>query len=283
MLHYPDINPIAIAAGPIKIHWYGIMYLIGFLGAWGLGLWRAKAPYTALNKSQVGDAIFYGALGVLIGGRVGYMLLYNFTYFIQQPWSLFQIWDGGMSFHGGLIGVFVSTLLYARKIQVNVWDILDFFAPMVPVGLGAGRIGNFINGELWGRVTDASVGMVFPTGGPLPRYPSQLAEFLLEGVLLFIILWVISRKPRPRFAMCALFITFYGIFRFIIEFLRQPDPQLGYVMFGWMTQGQVLSLPMVIGGIAALLVISRQSNKRYNPNASHYLTNLSNETVSRPS
>ena len=271
MLHYPHIDPVALSLGPIKIHWYGIMYLIGFVGAWALGVYRAKKPFSILNKDQVADAIFYGALGVILGGRIGYMLLYDFSNFIHKPWIIVQIWDGGMSFHGGLIGVFIAYLLYARKIKANVWDILDFFAPMVPIGLGAGRLGNFINGELWGRITDSPFGMIFPTGGPLPRYPSQLVEFLLEGVVLFIILWFVSIKPRQRFTMCALFITFYGIFRFLVEFLRQPDPQMGYVLFGWMTQGQVLSLPMFIGGILALLYISLQKNKIYNPNAEKYL------------
>ncbi len=272
MLTYPNIDPVAVSLGPLKVHWYGIMYLIGFIGAWGLGVIRAKKPYTALEKNQVADAIFYGAFGVIIGGRVGYMFLYDLSNFIHQPWIIFRIWDGGMSFHGGLIGVFVAFLLYAHKIKANVWDILDFFAPMVPIGLGAGRLGNFINGELWGRVTDSSFGMIFPTGGPLPRYPSQLVEFFLEGVILFVILWVVSIKPRQRFTMCALFILFYGIFRFLVEFLRQPDPQMGYVLWGCITQGQILSAPMVIGGLAALLYISYRTNKLYNPNAQKYLT-----------
>jgi len=271
MLAYPHIDPIALSLGPLKVHWYGIMYLIGFVGAWALGVLRAKKPYTVLATNQVGDAIFYGAIGVIAGGRLGYMLLYDFSNFIHHPWVIAEIWDGGMSFHGGMIGVFIASLLYSWKIKISIWDLLDFFAPLVPIGLGAGRVGNFINGELWGRVTDSSIGMIFPTGGPLPRYPSQLVEFFLEGVVLFTILWAASAKPRQRFTLAALFLLFYGIFRFSVEFLRQPDPQMGYVLFGWVTQGQILSLPMILGGGIALVYLSLRKNKVYSPDAQKYL------------
>jgi len=253
MLTYPHFNPIALQLGPLKIHWYGIMYLIGFASAWGLGVWRSKKPHSPLSATQVGDVIFYGALGVVIGGRVGYMLFYNFSYFIHAPWVIFEIWDGGMSFHGGLLGVIVATWLYAKKHKLNIFDVTDFMAPMVPIGLGAGRMGNFINGELWGRVTTSPIGMVFPGGGPHPRYPSQLIEFSLEGVLLFIILWCVSIKPRPKMVISALFLVFYGLFRFTAEFFRQPDPQLGFIAFGWLTQGQLLSLPMILLGLIILI------------------------------
>ena len=254
MLIYPNLNPIAFDLGPIKVHWYGIMYLVGFAGAWALGSYRAKKQaWTPLNTaSQVGDLIFYGALGVIIGGRLGYMLFYQFEPFIHKPWLIFRVWDGGMSFHGGLIGVGIAFLFMARKFKCHFFDLADFFAPMVPIGLGAGRLGNFINGELWGRVTDSKFGMVFPTGGPLPRYPSQLLEFFLEGIVLFTILWVVSLKPRRRGTIIALFLIFYGIFRTTAEFFREPDPQLGFLFWGWVTMGMALSVPMIIIGIGLL-------------------------------
>ncbi|WP_119342677.1 prolipoprotein diacylglyceryl transferase [Facilibium subflavum] len=256
MLMYPQIDPVAFSIGPVKVHWYGIMYLIGFASAWALSLRRCKKPYSPINSTQVSDVIFYAALGVIIGGRVGYMLFYDFKNFITHPWIIFQVWDGGMSFHGGLIGVVIAIMLFCRKHKRNVFDVLDFLAPMVPIGLGAGRLGNFINGELWGRVTDSPIGMVFPTGGPLPRYPSQLLELFLEGICLFIILWVLSKKQRPRLFISAQFLLWYGIFRFIAEFFRQPDPQMGYMLFNWMTMGQLLSLPMIISGLLILLYVS---------------------------
>ncbi|MCF6775953.1 prolipoprotein diacylglyceryl transferase [Thiotrichales bacterium 19X7-9] len=271
MLTYPKIDPIAFSIGPLKVHWYGIMYLLGFISAWLLGRHRAKKPFSPIDVNQVADAIFYGALGVIVGGRLGYMLFYDFSNFINAPWIIIRVWDGGMSFHGGLLGVVLALALYSYKLKINAFDLIDFFAPMVPLGLLFGRIGNFINGELWGRVTDSSFAMIFPTGGPLPRYPSQLIEALLEGVVLFIILWIISMKPRQRLIISANFALFYGLFRFIAEFFRQPDPQMGYVLFDWMTMGQVLSVPMIAFGI--LVIIWRISNKVkvYSPNAKTYL------------
>ena len=271
MLHYPHIDPVAFSLGPVAVHWYGIMYLIGFTAAWLLGLYRARKPYAPISPAQVSDVIFYGAMGTIIGGRIGYMLFYNLSGFLAEPWIIFQVWDGGMSFHGGMLGVMIAILLFARKIRTNPWDILDFIAPMVPVGLGAGRLGNFINGELWGRVTTSPIGMVFPGAGPYPRYPSQLIEFVLEGLCLFVILWSMSCRPRQRFTMCASFLFFYGIFRFIAEFFRQPDPQLGFVLFGWVTQGQLLSAPMIIIGAWALLYNTLKTHKVYNPNAQAWL------------
>ena len=252
MLKYPHFNPVAFEIGPIQVHWYGIMYLIGFLVAWYLAWSRAKKPYTALKPDQVSDLILYAALGVLIGGRTGYMLFYDLPGFLHNPLIIFRVWDGGMSFHGGLLGVLCALWLYARKIHQPVWDITDFIVPMVPIGLGLGRLGNFINGELWGRVTTVPWAMVFPTGGMLPRHPSPLYEFALEGVALFIILWFFSAKPRPRFAVSALFLLGYGSFRFFCEFFRQPDPQLGFIAFGWLTMGQILSAPMILIGAVAL-------------------------------
>lgn len=265
MLTYPNIDPVAIAIGPLKIHWYGIMYLIGFASAWALGVYRSKKSHSTVATEQVSDIIFYGALGVIIGGRLGYMLFYNFTALTANPLSLFQIWDGGMSFHGGFIGVIIATSIYAYVKKLNVIDIFDFFAPMIPIGLGAGRLGNFINDELWGRVTDSPLGMVFPSGGPLPRYPSQLFELILEGIVLFIILWLLSMKPRQRGWISAQFLLWYGIFRFFCEHFRQPDPQMGYVLFNWMTMGQLLSLPMILAGILMLTYLAVQKRKDKTP------------------
>ncbi len=248
MLTYPQINPIAFHIGPLPVHWYGMMYLVGFFGGWGLAMWRASRPNSGWTKDQVSDLIFYVALGVIAGGRIGYILLYDFSDFMAQPLVIFKLWQGGMSFHGGLIGVLIALGLYARKIHKPFFTLGDFIAPLVPIGLGAGRIGNFINGELVGRVTNVPWAMVFPNGGPFPRHPSQLYEFLLEGVVLFTVLWLYSAKPRPRMAVSGLFVLLYGIFRVTAEFFRQPDVQIGFVAFGWLTKGQLLSIPMIIIG-----------------------------------
>lgn len=252
MITYPDINPVALSIGPLKVHWYGLMYLVGFVGAWALGRYRASKPDWPLSPLLVDDLIFYGALGVILGGRIGYMVFYQTPELIHHPLTLFQVWDGGMSFHGGLIGVMVAMWLFARKYKLHFFTLMDFIAPLVPIGLFAGRIGNFINGELWGKVTTLPWGMVFPTGGPLPRQPSMLYEAFSEGILMFVILLLFSMKPRPRMAVSALFLILYGTFRFLVEFVREPDPQLGYLWDGWLTMGQVLSFPMIV--IGALLM-----------------------------
>lgn len=252
MLQYPNIDPIAFHLGPLQVRWYGIMYLVGFATAWLLATYRARKPNSGWTSEQVMDLIFYAALGVIIGGRVGYMLFYDFDNFISNPLTLFKIWQGGMSFHGGMLGAIISLWIWGWRIRKHLFDITDFVAPFVPIGLGLGRLGNFINNELWGRVTNVSWGMVFPNAGDLPRHPSQLYEFLLEGVLLFIILFWYSAKPRPRFAVSALFLLGYGGFRFVAEFFRQPDPQLGFIAFNWMTMGQLLCIPMMLGGLFGL-------------------------------
>ncbi len=263
MLQYPDFNPIAFTVGPVKVHWYGIMYLIGFAAAWVLAWYRGRKPNSGWATEQIGDLIFYAAIGVILGGRIGYMLFYDLPDFLANPLVIFKVWDGGMSFHGGMLGVTVALWLYSRKIKKSVWELTDFVAPFVPIGLAAGRLGNFINGELWGRVTTVPWAMVFPKAGPLPRHPSQIYEFLTEGVLLFITLFWFSAKPRPRFAVSALFLLGYGVFRFAMEFFRQPDPQLGFIAWGWLTMGQLLSLPMiVIGFISLVLIYYRQSRVR---------------------
>ena len=254
MFYYPNnINPVAFSLGPIKVHWYGLMYLFGFISAWWLASVRSKN--IGLTKEQVTDLIFYAALGVVLCGRIGYMVFYDVPDLISNPLTLFKVWDGGMSFHGGMLGVLLALFLYAKKLKKSVWDLTDFVAPMVPIGLAAGRAGNFINGELWGRVTTVPWGMVYPNAGPLPRHPSEVYEFLLEGVALFLILWFFSMRPRPRFAVSALFLLGYGCFRFFCEFWRQPDPQYGYLLWGWVTMGQILSFPMIVIGLISLIVI----------------------------
>jgi phosphatidylglycerol:prolipoprotein diacylglycerol transferase len=247
MLHSPTFDPVAIHLGPIAVHWYGLMYLVGLLGGYGLALWRGKKT-GQWNSDQISDLLFYCAFGVIIGGRVGYMLFYNFPTLIHEPLSFFRVWEGGMSFHGGLLGVILAMFLYAKRSHRSLLEVADFVAPVVPLGLGAGRIGNFINGELWGKVTSVPWGIVYPNGGPLPRHPSELYEFFLEGVILFIILWWYSAKAKPRGAVSGMFVFWYGCFRFLIEFFRTPDPQYGYLLWGWVTMGQILSLPMILFG-----------------------------------
>ncbi|MBI3773247.1 MAG: prolipoprotein diacylglyceryl transferase [Gammaproteobacteria bacterium] len=253
MLTYPQIDPVALHLGPLKVHWYGLMYLIGFAAAWWLGQYRARKPGAILQPEQISDLIFYCALGAVLGGRIGYVLFYDLGVYLEHPANIFKVWEGGMSFHGGMIGVITAMLIYGRKVQRGFFELMDFVAPLVPIGLGAGRIGNFINGELWGKVTDVPWAMIFPHGGPLPRHPSQLYQAFLEGAVLFLILWFYSRKPRPTMAVSGLFLLCYGVFRFAVEFARQPDAQLGYLAFGWLTMGQVLSTPMILGGVGLMV------------------------------
>ena len=268
MFIFPDFDPVAVSIGPfhvlghelgpLKVRWYGLMYLFGFVSGYTLLTLRAKRPNSGWTTEEVSDLIFYGAMGVILGGRIGYMLFYDFEPFIHHPLTLFQVWHGGMSFHGGLMGVMIAVYLFGRKTKKQFWDILDFGTPIVPIGLGAGRIGNFIGGELVGRVTDVPWAMIFPKVDNLPRHPSQLYEFGLEGVTLFTILWIYSRKPRPRFAVSGMFALWYGIFRFSVEFVRQPDPQLGFIAFGWLTMGQLLSVPLILLGSFLLYLAHRR-------------------------
>ncbi len=251
MLTYPQIDPIALAVGPLKIHWYGVMYLLAFASAYGLALFRTRQSERGWTEEYVSDLVFYGALGVILGGRIGYMLFYQSDTLFSDPLSLFKVWQGGMSFHGGFIGVMLAMVFFARKHGKTAFQTLDFIAPCVPTGLLFGRIGNFINGELWGRpVIDQSffLAMKFPTGGDILRHPSQLYEATFEGLALFLLLWWFSAKPRPRMAVSAIFLLGYGAARFGIEFFRQPDFDQ-HLWFDWMSKGQLLTVPMLAIGV----------------------------------
>lgn len=252
MLIYPSIDPVAFHIGSWPVYWYGMMYLVGFLSGWILLSVQQKYSPRGFTQDQISDIVFFTALGAIIGGRIGYMLFYDFPRLMADPILLFKTWQGGMSFHGGLLGVLFALYFYARKLKKPFFALTDLIAPFVPIGLGAGRIGNFINGELWGRVTGVSWGMVFPYAGPLPRHPSQLYEFALEGIVLFAILLAYSWKPKPVGAVSGLFAIGYGVFRITVEFFREPDVQLGYVAWGWVTQGQLLSVPLVLVGVALM-------------------------------
>jgi phosphatidylglycerol:prolipoprotein diacylglycerol transferase len=248
-LQFPIIDPIIFSIGPVALRWYGMMYLVGFLGAMFIANKAADKSGGEWTREQVSDLLFYGFLGVILGGRIGYVLFYQFDYFLTEPLYLFKIWAGGMSFHGGLLGVIAAVYLFARKTNKAFLTVGDFVAPLVPIGLGMGRLGNFINAELWGRQTDVPWAMVFPTDPlQLPRHPSQLYEFFLEGVVLFAILYVITRKPRSLGLASGVFLIGYGVFRTIIEFFREPDAHLG-LYFSFITKGQILSVPMILGGI----------------------------------
>lgn len=249
MIVYPDIDPAALSIGSLKIHWYGLMYLAGFVGAWFYGVQRTKRADLDWTKKQVEDVIFYGAMGVILGGRIGYTLFYNFSVFLENPVSLFYIHQGGMSFHGGMLGVFIGLYLFGRKNGMSFFQVSDFIAPWVPIGLGAGRIGNFINHELWGRPMEKVMPWAFDYGDHIARHPSSLYQALSEGLLLFLILWWYSSRPRPLMAVSGVFMFCYGGFRFATEFFRIPDTQLGFIAFDWLTMGQLLSLPMIIFGI----------------------------------
>ncbi len=252
MLQFPEIDPVIFSVGPLQVRWYGMMYLVGFLFVFLLGRHRAKKKGAILDSKQVEDLVFYGAMGAVLGGRIGYVFFYGFDRFLQEPLWLLKVWEGGMSFHGGFLGVIVAMFLYSKRINRHMGDVLDFLAPCCAPGLGFGRIANFINGELYGRQTDVSWAMVFPTDPDrLARHPSQLYQALAEGLLLFILVWWFSSKSRPRYAVAGLFSLGYGVARYIVEFYREPDASLA---FEWMTRGQLLSLPMIIAGLVLLSI-----------------------------
>jgi phosphatidylglycerol:prolipoprotein diacylglycerol transferase len=275
MIPYPAIDPIIFSVGPLAVRWYGLMYVIGFAAAWWLARRRAARPDSTWQPADVDDLIFFAAIGVILGGRLGWIAFYGSEQVVEDPLTIVRIWEGGMSFHGGLIGVIVAVLIFARQRQRRFADVLDFLAPLPGLGIFAGRIGNFINGELWGKPTTAPWGFIVD---PAPLYPvqaaeatnlckrfgidpcvlqvhaSQLYEGLLEGLLLFIVLWLFTRRPRPRLAPSGLFLILYGLCRFAVEFVRVPDENRGYLLFDWVTMGQLLSLPMVVVGAIVMAV-----------------------------
>ncbi|MFN4263800.1 MAG: prolipoprotein diacylglyceryl transferase [Thioalkalivibrionaceae bacterium] len=258
-LTHPFIDPVAFQLGPLALHWYGLMYVIGFVAFWWLGSRRAaRQPFAPIEPAQVGDLLFWGALGVIVGGRVGYTLFYGFDNFLAAPWTLLYLWQGGMSFHGGLIGVLLAAGWYARRHEIDYVRLMDFVAPLIPIGLGTGRIGNWINGELWGKPTDVPWGMIFPHVDGLARHPSQLYQAALEGAVLFAILYWVSARPTRRGLISGLFLSLYGLFRFTVEFVREPDAHIGYLAFGWLTMGQLLSLPLIILGLGFIVWSRRQ-------------------------
>ncbi len=266
MINYPHIDPIALNIGPLAIHWYGIMYLVGLAVGWFLGSYRIKRNYLPsslknFTQTEFGDLLLYIAFGLLLGGRLGYMFFYKTSLLYTAPTEFFKIWHGGMSFHGGLIGATLAILIFCKQHKLNFFALADFVAPLAPPAFLFGRIGNFINGELWGKVSDVPWAMVFPHAGPLPRHPTQLYEGLLEGVLLFIILWLFTNNPdkqRPLMSVSGLFLICYGIFRCLIEFFRMPDQHLGYLAFDWLTMGQLLSVPMIVCGIILFIFAYRK-------------------------
>jgi len=252
-IQFPNIDPVIFSLGPLAVRWYGLMYLIGFIAALFIANKAADNSKGLWTRDQVGDLLFYGFLGVIIGGRIGYVLFYQFDYLLADPLYLFKIWQGGMSFHGGLLGVITAIYLFARKTNKEFLAVGDFVAPLVPIGLGMGRLGNFINAELWGRQTDVSWAVIFPNDPLLlPRHPSQLYQFFLEGIVLFAIVYGVSRKPRSLGLVSGSFLIGYGCFRIIAEFFREPDAHLGFI-FANISMGQILSLPMVILGFVIII------------------------------
>lgn len=264
MLTHPNFDPVAISIFGLKIHWYGLMYVAAFASVYYLWLYRSKnLPQYANSKwnaDSISDLIFYGALGAVIGGRLGYVLFYKPAYYAEHLFEVVFIQNGGMSFHGGLLGVIVGIALFARKMKLSLLEVGDFVAPAAPLGLFFGRMGNFINQELWGKVTELPWGMVFTNGGPLPRHPSMLYEAFLEGLLLLAILWFVARKPRSAGTLSGLFLIGYGISRILVEFVRVPDEHLNYLLFDWVTMGQILSLPMIILGLFLVFVTGKKSS-----------------------
>lgn len=252
MFTHPQFDPVAISLGPMAVHWYGLMYLLSFLVGWAAAVYRTRLPHIDWTREEIGDYLFYVVLGVVLGGRIGYILFYRPDIIVGSPLQILYIWQGGMSYHGGMLGVFIASWWFGRKVNRTAFEVTDFIAPLVPIGLFFGRIANFINAELIGRITDVPWAMVYPQIDQALRHPSQLYEAGLEGLLLFAILWVFARKARPRMAVSGVFLLGYGCMRFFAEFFRQPDAHLGYIAFNWMTMGQLLCVPMIAGGVLLL-------------------------------
>lgn len=250
---HPLPDPFVFHLGGWGLRWYALMYLLAFAQFWMLARYRTRRPEYQLNKDQLSDLVFYGAMGVILGGRIGYVFFYSFSDLLADPFMLFRVWEGGMSFHGGFIGVLVSLWVFSKRLQWRYFKLMDFVAPLVPLGLGFGRIGNFINAELPGRVSDVSWAIIYPNVDQLPRHPSALYQAFGEGVVLFTIVWLFALKNRPVMAVSGVFTLTYGLVRFTTEFFRQPDPQLGYIAFDWLTMGQILSLPLVLVGLFLIL------------------------------
>lgn len=257
---FPQIDPVFLRIGPLEFRWYGLMYIVSFLAAYWILRWAARERDLPLSADDIADMVFSVALGIILGGRLGYVLIYNLGWYMAHPLKIFAVWEGGMSFHGGMIGSLVAGLLFSRKKGVAPLDIADIGFLTAPVGLFLGRLGNFINGELYGRVTDVPWGVIFPSGGSLPRHPSQLYEALLEGPVTLAILWLVFRQRYLRGCVLWSFIGLYGLFRFLVEFFREPDAQVGFVL-GPLSMGQLLSLPMAIIGLT-LFVIWRRKGRR---------------------
>lgn len=252
MIPYPHIDPVIVRIGPFAIRWYGVMYLLGFIASYLLVRYQLKKKKIRITMDAIDSLYSWLVIGLIVGARLGYVIFYNLGFYFHNPLQVFAVWHGGMSFHGGLVGAVVAGILFCRKRHIDFWQLCDLIIVTAPIGLGLGRIGNFINGELYGRVTDVPWAMVFPGGGPLPRHPSELYEFLLEGVVLFAILWTVKDRNLRRGTLTALFLILYGVFRFFVEFFRQPDPQLGFII-GPFTMGQILSVATLLGGVAVLV------------------------------
>ena len=256
MLTYPSINPTIVKLGPIQIRWYGVMYILGFTISYLLVKYQIRKKRLGIDSAVINDLFLYLIIGLIVGARIGYVVFYNLAFYFDHPLKLLAVWEGGMSFHGGLIGIVLSGIIFVTKRRIDFWQLADLVAVTAPIGLGLGRLGNFINAELYGRVTSVPWGMVFPAAGDLPRHPSQLYEFLLEGVLLFAILWRIKDVRLTKGALFCIFVILYGIFRFFVEFFRQPDPQIGFI-FSCLTMGQVLSISMAMVGLVLVYARTR--------------------------
>ena len=258
MVRFPNIDPVIVKIGPLSLRWYGMMYLAGFAASYLLVGHQLKKKKITLAAKEVDSLYSFLVLGLILGARLGYVLFYDLGEYLRNPLEIFAVWHGGMSFHGGLIGSVVAGVLFCRKYWVNFWQLADIVIVTAPIGLGLGRIGNFMNGELYGRVTDVPWGMVFPAGGPLPRHPSQLYESLLEGVVLFGVLWFIKDRNFKPGVLLSIFLILYGVFRFLVEFVREPDAQLGLIL-GPFSMGQVLSAGVVLAGAALMVYRNKQS------------------------